>query len=898
MLSKIKMRLRALIRRSEMESELDEELRHHIERQVEQNIRLGMNPEEARFAARKAFVGVEQAKELSRDARGVRWLEDLWQDQRYGARMLARNPGFTLVAALSLAVGIGANTAIFSLLDALLLRRLPVKQPEQLVVVATAAPGYSEPISSFSYPLFRALNEKNSVFAGMFAYAATPMSMSEGGRAEPVVGELVSGDFFNVLGVEPYMGRIFGEADNLTPGSSPVTVISYNFWRRRFAADPQIVGKTINLNGYPFTVVGVAAQGFNGVEVGVAPDVRIPIMMNGQVRPGSPPIEARGASWLSLMARLKPGASMKQAQAATDIAFQIAREPDVRLIRGDSPDIRTFKSLRIHIGSAGTGVSYLRRQFSQPLIVLMYLVGTVLLIACLNVANLLLARGVTRQKEIALRVALGAGRFRLMRQLLTEGVLLSALGGAAGLIIARLGTNALLGFLPHGRIPAVIELKPDLRMLGFTLGVTLLTGLLFNLAPALQATRPDLIPALKNETVKVSGGGHRWVLRRLLVILQVALSLALLVGAGLFARSLMNLKAVDYGYRAGQVVTLALDPSQNGYKLDRLRNFYSQLNERVSALPDVKSVTYTRNLPFGGGYTRIGIEVPDYEQRPDDEMAVSLNQVAPEFFGTFGVPLLQGRDFSAQDTPESAKVVIVNNSLARHFFGAENPLGKRISLETYKDLEIVGVVADAKYRTLKEAAPQTAYIPYQYGGGGQRTLCARATGNANANALITLIRNEVRSIDPNLPIFNVKTLAEQIDESVSRERLVALLAGFFGLFALLLAMLGLYGLMAYAVTRRTREIGVRMALGARAGDVLWLVLRETLLLVFIGIAIGLPVALAVTRLTKGLLFGLAPTDPLTITLATLAMIAVAALAGYLPARRAARINPIVALRNE
>jgi putative ABC transport system permease protein len=896
MLSRLKTALRALLRRTQAERELDEELRYHVERQTEQNIRLGMNPEEAQYAARKAFGGVEQAKERSRDARGVRRLEELWRDLRYGARMLIRNPGFTFLATLSLSLGVGANTAIFSLLDALLLKRLPVRQPERLVVVATAAPGLSEPIS-FSYPLFRELDEKNSVFAGMFAYATTPMSMSEGGQAERVVGELVSGDFFSVLGVGPHLGRVFSEADNRTPGGSPVTVISYNFWRRRFAADPQIVGKTINLNGYPFAVIGVAAQGFSGVAVGVAPDVRIPIMMNGQVFPGTPPVETRGAYWLSVIARLNAGVSVEQAQAAADNAFQIAREPDVRNNKSDSPDNRIFKSLHIQLNSAKTGASSSSRQFSQPLIVLMCLVGVVLLIACLNVANLLLARGATRQKEIAVRLALGAGRLRLMRQLLTEGFLLSVLGGALGLIFARLGTDALLSFLPQGRIPTVIELKPDLRMLGFTLGVTLLTGLLFGLAPAIQATRPDLIPALKNEVVMVSGGGRRWELRHLLVILQVALSLTLLVGAGLFARSLRNLKAVDYGYDADQVVTLALDPAANGYKLDRLRNFYGQLNERVSALPGVKSAAYMRNVPFGDGYTRIGIEAPGYRPRPNEEMAVLLNQVAPQFFVTFGAPILQGRDFSAQDTPESAKVVIVNNSLARYFFGAESPLGKRISLENYKDLEIVGVVADAKYRSLKEAPPQTAYIPYsQYGALGQRTLCVRAT--SNASALITAIRNEVRSLDPNLPVFNVKTFAEQIDESVSRERLVALLSSFFGLFALLLAALGLYGVMAYAVARRAREIGLRMALGARAGDILRLVMRETLLLVLIGIAIGLPAALAATRLTEGLLFGLTSTDPLTVTLATLVMIAVAALAGYLPARRAALVDPMVALRNE
>jgi putative ABC transport system permease protein len=897
MLNKMRTRLRALRHRAEMERELDEELRIHIEQQTEQNIRLGMSPDEARYAALKGFGGVEQAKERSRDTRGIQWLEELWQDLRYGARMLVRNPGFTSVAVLSLALGIGANTAIFSLLDAILLKRLPVKQPEQLVIVATAAPGLSEPISSFSYPVFRELNEKNSVFAGMFARATMPMSMSDGGQAERVVGELVSGDFFTLLGVGPHLGRIFSEADNRSPGAHPVTVISFNFWQHRFNSDQQIIGKTINLNGYPFTVIGVAAQGFNGVEVGIAPDVRIPIMMNGQVLPATPPVESRGASWLSVIARLKPDTSMEQAQAAADITFQIAREPDVRRISGDSPDTRIFKSLRIQLDSARTGVSQLRDQFSHPLIVLMYLVGVVLLIACLNVANLLLARGATRQKEIAVRLALGAGRFRMIRQLLTEGLLLSALGGAAGLIFARLGTDALLGFLPQGRIPTVIELNPDLRMLGFTLGVTLLTGILFGLAPAIQSTRPDLIPALKNETIMVPGGRRRWELRRLLVVLQVALSLALLVGAGLFVRSLRNLKAVDYGYDADQVVTLALDPSQNGYKLDLVRNFYTQLNDRVSALPGVKSATYTRNLPFSGSYTRIGIGVPGYQPHPNEAMAVLLNQVGPQFFVTFGTPLLQGRDFDTQDTPESPKVVIVNHSLARYFFGNENPLGKRISLESYKDLEIIGVVADAKYRTLKEAAPQTAYIPYsQYGNLGQRMVCVRATGDADV--LIGTIRGEVRALDPNLPVYNVKTFAEQINESVGQERLIALLSSFFGLFALLLAALGLYGVMAYTVARRTREIGIRMALGAQTDGVLWLVLRETLLLVLIGIAIGLPVALAATQLIEGLLFGLTATDPLTIMLATSVMIVIAALAGYLPARRAARVDPMVALHNE
>jgi predicted permease len=823
--------------------------------------------------------------------------EDMFQDLRFGVRMLMKSPGFALVAVFSLALGIGANTSVFSLLDAILLKPLPVKQPEQLVIVGTQTP--SKPgrvFSIYSYPVFREMREKNTVFSDMFARSGLQVSLSSGGQSERVLGEEVSGNFFSALGVNPLLGRLLTEEDDRTPGGSPVAVISFNFWQRRFGADPQIVGQTVSLNSYPFTIIGVAPQGFNGVEVGVAPDVRIPLMMDGQVRPrpGVSIFELRGNWWLSVMARLKTGVSVEQAQAATDTIFQIAREPDVRRNQSDTLDARNFRAQRIHLDSAKTGASRLSREFSQPLIVLMLLVGVTLLIACLNVANLLSARATTRQKEIAVRLALGAGRFRLARQLLTEGFLLSALGGSLGLLFARWGTDVLLGFLPQGH---ALEIKPDLRMLGFTLGVTMLSALLFGLAPALHATRPNLVPALKNDAVVAPGGGRRWEPGRLLVILQVALSLTLLVGAGLFARSLRNLQTVDNGYKTDQVVTMALDPAKNGYKIEGLRNFYGQLSGRLAALPAVKTTTFTRNMPMSGSYSRFGIEVPGYQPRPGEEMAVLFNQIAPGFFGAFGTPLLLGREFSALDTPESPKVAIVNYVLARRFFGSENPLGKRITLENYKDLEIVGVVADAKYRNLKEVAPQTAYIPYsQYDQLDQRILCVRAVGDAGA--LLAAIRQEVRNLDPNLPVFNVKTFAEQIDESVSRERLIAMLSSFFGLFALLLASLGLYGVMAYTVTRRTREIGIRMALGAQKTAVLWLALRETLLLTLIGVATGLPAALLSSRLAEGLLFGLTPTDPLTITVSTLVMISVATLAGYFPARRAARVDPLVALRHD
>jgi len=842
-----------------------------------------------RHAARQSFVPGH---------RGTNIIADVWQDLRYGGRMLLKSKGFTLVAALSLAIGIGANTAIFSLLNALLLKPLPVQNPDELVVVNTASPATpGQAFSSFSYPVFREMREKNSSFAGMFARAGLQMSLSGSGQSERVSGEGVSGNFFSVLGVNPELGRLLTEADDQTPGAHAVAVISFNCWQRRFGKDPQVIGQKIRLNDYPFTIIGVSPEGFHGVEVFGAPEVRIPLLMADQVRPRpdtSSIFEERGSRWLSVMARLKPGVSLEQAQAAADSDFQIARQPDVRRVIGDTSDDRGFKSLRIQLTSARTGASNLTRQFLQPLIVLMSLVSVVLLIACLNIANLLLARATTRQKEISVRLALGAGRFRLIRQLLTEGLLLSALGGLLGLLFARWGTSFLLSFLPPGRI---LEIKPDLRVMGFTLGVTLVTGLLFGMAPAVQATRPNLIPALKNESIAIFGGGRRWELSRLLVVLQVALSLVLLVGAGLFVRSLRNLKLVDMGYHTDQIVTMALDPAQNGYNIERLRSFYDQLSERVSALPGVKVTSMTRNVPMSGSYTRIGIEVPGYESRPGEEMAVLLNQIGPQFFTTFGTSLLRGREFSVQDTPESPKVVVVNDSLARRFFGTESPLGKSISLENYKDLEIVGVAADAKYRNLKEAAPQTAYIPFsQYPRLGQRIVCVRTS--SDATALVAGIRQEVRNLDPNLPVYNVKTFADQIDESVSQERLVALLSSFFGLFALLLTSLGLYGVMAYGVGRRTNEIGIRIALGAQRGDVIWQVMRESLLLVSFGVCIGLATALATSRLVSTLLFDLSPTDPLTITIATLVMIGVATLAGYLPARRAARVDPLTALRCE
>jgi predicted permease len=896
------------------QNEIIDELSQHLDDRYAELISCGTAPEQACLEAlaelsdsgtlSRELLRIERrAPPASEDLRMIgtnrrtNMIADVWQDLRYGTRLLLKNKGFTLVATLSLALSIGANTSIFSLIDALLLRPLPVKDPNRLVVVNTTVPGSpGRAYSSFSYPVFREMQEKNTQFSGMIARSGLQMSVSTEGQAERVLGELVSGSFFSTLGVNPRLGRMLTEADDQTRGAHPVAVISFNYWKRRFAEDPQIIGRTMRLNDYPFTIIGVAEEGFHGVEVGVDPDVRIPLVMDGQVRPrsGGSIFEQRGSTWLALMARLKPNVTVEQAQAGTDTIFQIARAPDVQQIRGETPDDRGFRAQRIQLDSARSGASNLSRQFAEPLIVLMCLVGVVLLIACLNVANLLLARATSRRKEIAVRLALGAGRSRVVRQLLTEGLLLSAFGGLLGLFFARWGTDLLLTFLPRGR---TLEVRPDLRVLGFTVTLTLLTGIIFALAPALRMTRPDLIPSLKNDHVALTWSGRRWELGRLLVILQVALSLVLLVGAGLFVRSLQNLKSVDMGYHADEVVTMAIDPAQIGYKIDRLRNFYDELTEHVSALPGVKGVSFARNVPMSGSYSRFGIEVPGYDARPGEEMAVLFNQVAPQFFATFGTLMLLGRDFSARDTPESPKVVIINQSLSRRFFGSGSPLGKHLTLENYKDLEIVGVAADAKYRNLQEAVPHTAYVPYsQYEQTGQRTMCVRASGDPVA--IVAAIRQEVRNLDSNLPVFNVRTFAEQIDESVSTERLVAMLSTFFGIFALLLASLGLYGVMAYGVACRTNEIGIRLSLGAQRRNVVWLVMRESLLLVAIGVVVGLVFALAASRMVGTLLFDLTATDPLTIALATCLMVLVGGLAGYVPARRAARVDPLIALRSQ
>lgn len=873
------------------DEELNNEIQNHLDQAIRDRLERGETAEQARLNARREFGNVGLVKEVTREMWGWAALERLWQDLHYGVRMLRKNPGFTLIAVLTLALGIGANTAIFSLVDAVLLKLLPVKDPTQLVVLAKTTPaGANGP--TFSYPLYKDLHERNQVFAGILAYAGVTFNLSGNGQTERVAGELVSGNFFSVLGVQPLLGRVFSDADNQAPGAHPVVILSHNFWQRRFARNPEVVGETVRLNGYSFTVVGVTPPGFFGVEVGAAPEVWVPMMMQPQVSEQKGRLQQRNNFWVKLLARLKPGVSQQQAQAATEaLCQQINSEAP-----GQSPGLRSFLlQQHIQLRSASQGLSSLRSQFKRPLLILMGVVGLVLLIACANLANLLLARATARQKEIAVRLALGASRVRVVSQLLIESLLLSLLGGLVGLLFAFWATNFLLSFLSQARF--ALELQPDLRVLGFNLSVAVLTGILFGLAPALQATRPNLIETLKNEIPTLSGGGSRFEMRKLLVVSQVALSLLLLIGAGLFVRTLQNLKGIDLGFQADKVLLLSLNPGLNGYNPEQVKNFYAQLLERVNAVPGVQSASFA-DMPLFGGAWVDGLEVEGFKGAAGQDMTVSAKNVAPKFFETMGIQLRSGRDFSVQDGTNAPKVAIINETLAREFFGNEKPLGQRIGIGEKPQREIIGVIKDTKYSDLKGQVPRTVYIPLAQTAilGAERTLHVRTAGEPTN--LIAAIRREVETLDQNLPVYNVRTFTELVAQTIYQERLIAMLSGFFGLLALLLSSLGLYGVMAYSVTRRTREIGIRLALGATQGTLLRLVVGQGLKLVLAGIALGLMVAASLTRLMSGLLFGVSPTDPLTFAAIAGVLLLAALLACLIPARRAMKVDPQIALRTE
>ncbi len=841
----------------------------------------------------------------------------MFTDVRYAFRMIAKNPAFSAVAVLSLALGIGANTAIFTLIDYVMLRALPVRAPEQLAVIARNP---EKPSTSFNYPDYVYIRDHNQSFSGVIASNGGANALAfavpgeKGASAEVVASAHVSGNYFDVLGVGAAIGRLFTPADNQTESAHPYVILSYDFWQRRFGGDYSVLGRPITLNGARFTIVGVAARGFHGINVGNSTDVFLPIMMMPTVNPPARGWNTRHWWWLNVMGRLKPGVTPQTATPEANVLWQqiLKADPEYKPPAAYNKDGAKFN--RMIVLPASGGWSGFRNQFSKPLTVLMIVVGMVLLIACANVANLLLARAAGRQKEIAVRLAIGAGRARLVYQLLMETLVVSVLGGLAGLMFAWWGVRAMLGLLPKQRIPTELNLTPDLRVLGFAFAASLLTGLICGLVPALQSTRPDLLAALKNETA--SARRSRIDLRRILVIAQVAISLLLLIGAGLFVRSLSNLQNLDPGFVRESVLLVNVSPQASGYQGQRLRDYYERLLAKAGAYPDVRVASLANITPLSNSRWNQDVAIQGYQWKPDEKPYIDFNAVSPRFFETLGIPLIAGRDFTNLDSPtvtpdpkpkpdpadklKGPRVVIINESMAKRFFPHQSPLGARLcrddKFKMEESYEIVGVVKDAKYFGIREAAESMIYVPAWRDGAGGKTLCLRTTGRPER--VIAAVRREAAALDPAIPVLQTLTLADQFDNDIAQERMLTTLGGFFGALALLLAAVGLYGVMAHAVARRVREIGIRMALGARAGEVRWLILRETLLMVGAGALIGIPAALALTRLLATFLYGLTPQDPLSIAASTVILIAITALAGYIPARRATRVDPMIALRYE
>ena len=841
-------------------------------------------------------------------------------DVRFALRTLRKSPVFTAVAVLSLALGIGANTAIFSLVDQILLRLLPVKDPSQLVLLTMKGFHYGGNwgYNALSYPMYKDFSENNTVFSGMFCRFENRVSLGFEGHTERTAAELVSGTYFPVLGVGAALGRTFTPDDDRVPGGHPVMVLSYEFWKTRFAADPHVLGKTVLMNGHSFTIIGVGERGFDGVELGFSTQVFIPLMMVAQAIPyndASSFLTNRRQRWVNAFGRLKPGVSATQAKAALQPFFHGMLEMEVQqeAFNNASAEVRQrFLQNIIDVLPGSQGRPYFRRQLTTPLWVLMALTAGVLLIACANVASLLIARATSRQKEIAIRLAIGAGRFRIVRQLLVESLLLSSGGGILGLVLALVTDRLLLVFLPPDTTSLKLSTAPDLRILLFTAAVALVTGTLFGFVPALQSTRPDVAPTLKDTVGGIVGGGSGVRFRKALVAAQVTLALLLLVGAGLFVRSLRNLRDLGPGFRSGNLVAFNLDPTMNGYDVERTKVFYQQLIDSIGSVPGVRNVSLASMRILEDNEWDNWVTIEGYHPRATETPDPYMNSVSPGYFATLGVPILLGRDFRPQDNqwqhhgtrPDGSApyVVIVNEKFAQRFFGSvDRALGRHVGFgidpNTKTDMEIVGIVKDIKYTNLRDEIPIQMFEPYQASKDmGGMTVYVRTT--MEPSQFFSAVRAKVRGMDPNLPLWAMRTLDQQISNSLLTDRLVASLSTVFGFLATLLAVIGLYGVMAYTVARRTREIGIRMALGAFEKHVIWMVMREVLLLVAIGLAAGLAATVGLTRLVQTQLFGITPHDPVTLALAAFSLAAVACAAGYIPALRASRVDAMHALRYE
>ena len=837
-------------------------------------------------------------------------LERLGQDLRYAIRMMGKSPGFTLIAVLSLALGIGGNTAIFSLMNAVMLRYLPVEKPDRLMLFGDGRwSGITDSLPDgswqlFSYPFYREVQGNNAVFTGVAAMMSLPNDVravvSGSKESEPVRARLVSGTYFDVLGVKPAAGRTFTAAEDQTPGGNPVAVMSYAWWQRRFGGDPSVVGKTLTIGSTVYRVVGITPAEFFGTAVGESPELWIPLAMNGRLPPQWGGDKARTDPLfqsLYILARLKPGGRVEQASAQVNLMFK----QNLRAISGPNASEKNLNAIRrasIELTPGGRGLSRIRSHFSTSLRLLMAAVGLVLLIACANIANLLLARAASRQREIAVRLSLGASRIRVIRQMLTESMVLAVAGGAAGMAFAWWACGFLVRMVSTGGETLPLQVAPDAQVLALTTLLSVATGILFGLAPALRATRIDLSAPLKEG--RSSGlARSRNVLAKALIVSQVALATMLLIGAGLFVHSLANLRGVNTGFDEENVLLIGMDTASLGWADDdaRLTGLYRQVEQRVAETPGVRAASFAMFTFQQSAWTASAF-THERTALPESQREIHNNVVGPAFFTAMGLPVTLGRAFSLNDTAKAPKVAMINETMARRFFPGESPVGRRygFSADHSGEFEVVGVVKDAKYESLREEPTSMAFYPDAQAVRFLSDLTVRYAGDLRA--ILPAVRRAIGEANHNLPITQVRTLAEQVDDTLVRDKLIARLSSFFGLLALLLASIGIYGVLSYAVARRTSEVGLRMALGAPRSNVLWLVMKDVLVLAASGLAIGVPAALASKRLISGLLYGLSGFDFVSVAAAIGILMAVAGLAAYLPAHRASLVDPAIALRYE
>lgn len=882
------------LRRKQREQDLERELLSHLEAEAEEQEENGLSSEDARYAARRALGNTTSIKEKAREMWSWVWLERFAQDVRYASRQIKKAPGFAVVVVVTFALGIGVNSALFTVTNAVLLKMLPVHDPQQLALVGVVNPKHAEPGFAMPYPAYEQIRDHNQVFSSVLAYGDTDLTARFGDTSDRVHAQLISGSFFTTLGVETVLGRAISPDDDRS-GAAPLAVISAHFWRQRFAGAPDVIGKILPLNGVAFTIAGVVNPRFFGVELGSNPDVYVPISLQPRLNPGSRQLQASTTWWLHILGRLRSGVSPEQARANLGPVFAGFLRRAVREAPPAIPQALKDEFLRqqVVISNGSAGLSRLRKQFREPLLVLMGAALLVLVVTCLNLANMLLARGITRQREMAIRLSVGAGRSRLIRQLLTESVLLAAIGGIAGFIVSAAVEHILVTYLPY---TDGLQLNSGIRVVLFTAGISLLGGCLFGLLPAIRVSRGNPASALKDNSQDLHGGGRKISLSGSLVTAQIVVSLGLLSCAMLFARTLQKLDSVDRGFTHSAVLLFSVNPAASGYTGSRMFDFYESLKQGLNALPSVEKVSFSFSSPLSGNDSTTRISPFGSDPAVHEHSHVHRNMVSPDYFATTGIALLAGRDFDSRDNGSAQKVAIVNESFANDVFGAESPIGKRLGYgpgQNSGPVEIVGVVADSKYESLRDQHVPMVYLPYRQFPPQAMTFELQVSGVSNS--LLPAIRHLAGST---VPITDVTTLDEQVDQSLIRERLLTLLTSCFAVLTLLLAGLGLFGLVSYRVAIRTREIGLRMALGAQRANVFGLVLKDSLLPVLAGVAIGLPCAFGAGRIVQGLLFGVTAADPITMLIVIAALILAAACAAFLPVRRALRLEPMSALKRE